>query len=51
MQLFAIMTSGLAWLIVPFLYNKIYIKELLQKGFIPVDEFSKNHLKIKIKEK
>jgi len=40
----SILTVGLAWFVIPFVYNKIYIKELLQRGFVPADEFSKNYL-------
>ena len=35
--LLAIVTSGISVLVMPFLYNKLYIKDLLNKGFIPVD--------------
>jgi len=42
----AFLSSGLSWVVVPFIYNKIYIKELLQKGFIAADEYSSNILKI-----
>ncbi len=37
----AICTSGLAWLVFPFIYNKIYIEGLLTQGFQPADDFSK----------
>lgn len=37
----AICTAGLAWLVFPFIYNKIYIKGLLTQGFQPADDFSK----------
>lgn len=36
-----ILTLGLAWIVFPFVYNKVYIKGLLEKGFIPADEESK----------
>lgn len=31
-------TAGLSWLVMPFLYNKLYLKDLLNKGFLPTDE-------------
>ena len=34
--LLAIVTVGIAWLVLPFKYNKIYMKELHMKGFRPV---------------
>lgn len=37
-------TFGLSWLIMPFFYNKLYIKDLLKKGFIPYDDEEANHL-------
>lgn len=37
-------TFGLIALISPFIYNKIYIKELLEKGFVPADKESKDYL-------
>jgi hypothetical protein len=40
----AIFTFGLGWLIVLFMYNKIYIKNLMEKGYIPADDFSKQTL-------
>lgn len=30
-------TFGLSWLVMPFLYNKFYIKDLLASGYYPVD--------------
>lgn len=35
-----ICTSGLAWFVFPFIYNKIYIKGLLSQEFQPADDFS-----------
>ena len=29
----AILTSGVSWLVFPFFYNKLYINDLLQKGY------------------
>ncbi len=37
-----IITSGLAWLILPFFYNRMYIKSLLEKGWYPADDMSRN---------
>jgi len=37
----AICTFGLAWLVFPFYYNKIYVKKLLAQGFYPLDELSR----------
>ena len=39
-----VLTSGLAWLILPFLYNRLYIKGLLEKGWYPADPMSRNAL-------
>ncbi len=40
----AIVTAGLGWFVIPFIYNKIYIKNLLEKGYVPADEASKQAL-------
>ena len=32
------LTFGLAYFVVPFVYNKIYIRELLEKGYTPISE-------------
>lgn len=37
-----IVTSGLAWFVLPFIYNRLYIKSLLENGWIPADEMSRN---------
>lgn len=29
----AFVTSGFAWLVFPFIYNKIYINNLMEKGY------------------
>ncbi len=47
MLILAILTFGLSWLIFPFIYNSIYIKELLKKGLLPADKYSENYLKEK----
>ena len=46
-MILAIMTMGLAWLAVPFIYNKMYIKKLIEKGYIPADDVTKNELKLR----
>ena len=33
MLLVGFMTLGLSWCVFPFLYNKIYVKELIKQGF------------------
>lgn len=42
-----VITCGLAWLILPFIYNKLYIKSLLENGWYPADEMSRNALNAK----
>ena len=37
-----IITSGFAWIILPFIYNRMYINSLLDKGWYPADEMSRN---------
>ena len=39
-----VITSGFAWLILPFFYNRLYVKSLLESGWYPADEMSKNAL-------
>jgi len=43
----AIFTLGIGWIFIPFIYNKIYIKNLMEKGYIPADDFSKQTLAAK----
>ncbi len=43
----AIVTFGISWLAFPFIYNKLYIKGLLSKGYEPVDEESQKILQSK----
>ena len=45
--LLACITFGISWVVLPFIYNKIYIKGLLEKGWLPADEMSVNALKSK----
>lgn len=40
----ALITSGISWLVMPFIYNKMYIKDLLSKGFVPTDENQSKYL-------
>lgn len=43
-----IVTVGLGWLIFPFVYNKSYIKRLINdKGFLPLSESDKNAMNSK----
>ena len=37
-----LVTSGLAWFILPFVYHKLSIKSLLEDGWMPADEMSRN---------
>jgi len=46
MWLLSIFTFGLAWFVFPFLYNKIYIKDMMEKGYVPADDFTKNVLQV-----
>ena len=43
----AFITCGVAWLVLPFIYNKFYIKGLLEKGWLPADEVAANALRAK----
>ena len=45
--LVALLTSGISWFVFPFLYNKLYIKDLLAAGWMPADEVSSNILTAK----
>ena len=40
----AMLTAGISTLVFPFLYNKLYIKDLLMKGFLPASETDRNIL-------
>ena len=44
MCIIGIITFGFSWLIFPFFYNKVYIKGLLEKGYVPADDMSRNML-------
>ena len=41
----ALITFGLSWLVLPFIYNKIYIKGMFEKGWVPADDMSRNAIK------
>ena len=47
MLLVLICTLGFASIVFPFIYNKIYITGLIEKGFKPADDFSKMVLRQK----
>ena len=38
------LTFGIACLIFPFIYNKIYLKNVLEKGYIPANKYSEDAL-------
>ncbi len=37
----ALFSRGLSWLVFPFIYNKLYINDLLSKGFYPISNNDK----------
>ncbi len=41
----ACLTMGISWIVFPFIYNKLYIKELIKKGFT-VKEVINSNVKI-----
>lgn len=43
----SILTLGLAWLVLPFIYNKMYINGLLEDGWVPADDMSRNAMMTK----
>jgi len=43
----AFVTFGISWLVFPFIYNKLYIKGLLESGYVPADDESKSTLTAK----
>jgi len=43
----AIVTAGIGWFFIAFIYNKIYAKKLISQGYIPADDVSKNELKMR----
>ena len=40
-----VITGFLCWAFIPFFYNKIYIKRLIEKGWKPIDLKSLSYLK------
>lgn len=45
----AIITFGLNWFITPFIYNKRFIKRLIEDGYKPFDDNAKDYLIRKFK--
>lgn len=43
----ALVTCGLGWLVMPFVYNKVYIKDLLERGYLPVTDTDRSALQEK----
>ena len=37
----AIVTGGISWFVLPFFYNKLYIKNRLESGYAAADDTSK----------
>ena len=42
MLLITFISYGVAQIIVPFFYNKMYINDLIEKGWVPADETAAN---------
>jgi len=47
MLLITFISYGVAQIIVPFFYNKMYINDLIEKGWVPADETAANAFKAK----
>lgn len=47
MLFLAFLTWGLSWIVFPFCYNSLWIKNKLAQGFKPADEVSKEYLQKK----
>ncbi|MDY2631644.1 DUF2628 domain-containing protein [Clostridium sp.] len=43
----SVVTAGISWLVFPFIYNKLYINNLLKKGWKPTEAGSQAILKQK----
>ena len=44
MLILSVITFGLAWLVFPFVYNKVYLRGLLESGYGPADDHSRASL-------
>ena len=44
MLLLSMLTLGISWLVMPFIYNKKYITSLLEKGYAPASDADKDIL-------
>ncbi len=44
MLLVAFLTKGISWLVFPFFYNKLYINDLLSKGYYSASEIDREIL-------
>ncbi len=42
--LVSMVTFGFSWPVFPFFYNKLYVRGLLEKGYVPADEGGNNLL-------
>jgi hypothetical protein len=43
----ALISLGFSWLVFPFIYNKLYMKDLIQSGYKPVDPSYADYLRLK----
>ena len=43
----ALVTFGLSWLVFPFIYNQLFVKDLIAAGYRPEGEVATNFLKSK----
>lgn len=44
MFVLAFLTFGISWIVFPFIYNKIYIKKLLEDGYAPYSDADREEL-------
>lgn len=49
--LLVVLTGGLCWLIIPFNYNRRYLKRLIEDGYKPSNDKANKYLKRKLKYK
>lgn len=47
MVILVVATVGLAWLVLPFTYNKTFVRDLIGRGYIPCDDFSTTNLRLR----